>query len=478
MPVLHSTIPSVYQTVTRPAIMGVLDRLMLLTGIRHARIVLPNGEMVTPPSATTIDEKEIYSEFGNRTKIFVETTEEIMRESLQTTAQYENETVRFYNDPGLKCFFAPIIQKMKVTLSLRYRNKHRNAVASWVNTMANKIKNDSLMIDSTIDFTYILPNTIVELLCEIYNRSEAIAGHGDTLPEYIRKHFTTNFTILENMNGMHKTPAIRYIQPLARGIFDIDAEPQKVKGEVGGTWEASVQYVFYYDKPVSVFSRYSPMIHSQLLSQKFLIPYFTQSYRNWKTINYKSIHHLNKATGVDTKRLGSEAVEGYSEQNYDDWLPNYRQKMLHFDYRTLIVVDDDGLVLDMNALGSYRLTEEAKRYLRVFNEEATEFRKALIFLVLYEDGDQLEAKYLHLDKDLKLYYTGPVNKRKVYRLVVSSLIDPRDLFRDAWEQHENLGDIIGWDPAQEQIIGGVWSNLKFEVIAWNEALYQPPEDTQ
>jgi len=432
MPKLTMEIPEVYESITRPVAMKVLDDLLGYMNLSEKPpIVFTGGTGAEKHPGTAIgkDVKKSYI-FNSEAKVILEVSEEYPEEFALQQAQLRPEEMVFFSDDALEIWMKPMYQPVACTMSFKVRTDSetgaKQIVQNW-KKMVTRGKQDYL---HTVTYHYPIPLPMVVILCELHRMREAVAPYGDAVGPYLKAHFSDKMSVLSDQAGKSAYFVIRENQIGIQGWFDFnDSPPTFDKDAEGGSWGVSLTYKFHYDRCEGVMMHYPLMVHNQILDARF--------YEAEKPFELEDIHQqpnlsrdlFNKFAFNNGTSSAWTGRPGVAIPYVDTWLPNYEFPGCQNLLRILVGIDpaDPKAIVTLTELGSWEIQADALAYLHEVGQALFAPGGALFHVGLYKRQTLMPLDNLRIDSDLTISYVDDLQLREVHHLTMSLHYDMQSL---------------------------------------------------
>lgn len=428
MPIVTLPLPETYMSIERPAALDVIRQIRDATQISdHDLVISYRGisevSQLVGATLTPLNDPADSAFFRQAGKITATVSEQYDETSYLTMPLHYPDALSVFNDPDLRTHLKPIYSPTDVTIEFTYRAQSRALAASWRDHIRQRIKQNADVLSHDIAYEYGIPKTHLLILGEIHKLRENVAGYGDTFARWFSNHVSKKLTVLTKMDGTKPHLVFKENQINVQGYFDFSEPPSMDKGDVGSLWTISFSYRFRYEKPTHLVLYYPLTVHNQLLPAPFRGAPTDTTYH--RMIGDLSLSNQRYDLFRKSENHYYEQFEGIRIPYFDEWYPS----SLPFRQASLLLVlcridpTDPTLVLDLNDLGDYSLSESMKAYFKKYHTKLTQGKVNPFIISVYEYEFRIDPSNLYVDEDLVIRTTYPLDLRKVYRVHLGLTID-------------------------------------------------------
>lgn len=441
MPHISVTLPESEQAIGRPVIFGIIDQIQDVCKIdKSAKIYFPGptGKMQTSGSDIDGQEQDRFATFENRRIVFIDVDEDFDRNTLGSTSVTREEYAPVFEDAALGVQVCPVYATSQVSIQVRYRTPSETEAQRWRDDMRMRI---TQMRDTNlhkVKYHYSLPQTVCQVIEEIYDKREAVAGYGEDLGVYFKGHATERLTLITDQVGKNVQFVVAENQGRIIGQFELDAIPQKpTRDATHGVWEVSFTYKFNYERPMGVTMHYPVQVHNQLLSPMFVAftdkPIDPSSYP--KSFS-KSLSALN-AFEMDTMMNAAGNPDPFIRMpRYDDFkIPQVPQGTGTAWLALIEVGEDKKELFNLNEMGNIVMDADVMKFIREVEwQYITKQFKSILHLTLYRNNNQLSTGHLECDAQLNVTSRDELDLRNQHRVRMGIYVDLTLLPKEAMER--------------------------------------------
>lgn len=422
MPKLLLEIPETVESISRPVVHTVIDDLLKWLRIKDRPAIVYLGGSSQPPTERGFgSENAKYNVFNSEARIFIEVTEDYPEYLVGTQAQQRvNEFVEFY-DKDLGVSIKPMYQPIQVSVDFKIRTSDKASAQqiqqSWKRLMTGAMQ----LYHHTVSYHYPLPLEQMAILLEIHKAREAQGGYGDTPGEWFKKCFSKKMTVISDRAGHNLQFVIRENQTGIQGWYDFAAEiPKFDKDADGGSWTATVNYQFQYDRVEGTVLEFPLMVHNQLLPTHLynteLLPEIDggRPYRNYSGILAKYFEEYNKPKA-------GMGIGGVSIPHFDEWIQETKFPHTQTIARIMLQVDPNNrnAILNLGDIGEWELDLRMLKHLKAMGNDIFRFNSALAHITVCEGQTLLDPSNLMISNDLDIFYTKDLALRKNYHFNIA-----------------------------------------------------------
>lgn len=437
MPSIYDTILEKEQSITRPAIIAIVNQVKQLTNLSQDIPIRFTGDTKKQSSnSSTIDDGQSrLAKFTTGRYIFIEVVEDYDKESLGTTSMGFNEHNPVFLDKKLNTVINPIYATSNVSIDFKFRTNSKNEAIAWRDNVRFQVSRMRDLSLHSIDYHYSIPDNFVLVLQEIHRLRESLEPYGETFHQYVQANSVNRTRLISDITGKHYEYVISETQIRIIGRFDFDGIPEKMeRDEENGTHELTFSYIFNYQKPIACSMRYPISVHNQLLN-----PMFTTFSITNKTPDKASARFSNSLAALyefeGNKTMGDVIhFEGPIRiPEYDDFVIPHKQVGVATIFTALIEVDvvDKMTLLNLNNLGNLQLDQELIKWFKSGEYPyICDIYKSIINFSLYRNDYLVRDNTLTCDSELNIKSTVALDIRNQYRVKMSIVIDLSILKRD------------------------------------------------
>lgn len=449
MPRETVSIAETYHSITRPVAISVIKDMIQNLGLnKETSIIFPGLADQVPFNATTTDSATPTTPINTPTRqqAFITVNETFADHTARSEHPDYIDAAPIFYDKELNVLVKPIYNTKMMDIGVTLRAADATTVRRWFIHLKDMISRDFQTGAHLIHYSYVIPEGIMLLLLEIYNKRESNAPYNETVSKYINGHFSKRFAIDTNQAGKANTPLIREEQTMVHAWFELDQtnpnNPEKNNNT--GEWEIELNYKFYYSKVEKLVIDYPLVVHNQQIDTKFInlaqLPAFEHNYLQRTTDARLPLSHF-----IGHRDYGSQVQidPGLPIPWYDDWrLPEalYNGKTEASFLRVLTLADlGSKTLMTLTDLGEFKISLAMLRYLKRRPISLTRIYDNIFTLRVFRDNNLLDMNKTLIDDDLNVGHTWDYNLRNVYHVSMTILTDPSLL------SEEGLKD-LGKDP--------------------------------
>lgn len=423
MPQFTYPIPDVYESITRPVTVAVIKQIAAITGMPEDTFIEYGGmNEGIPTYKSLIGQANMdpgrFASFG---KVQVTATEVIDEDYYLSSAYFlsaDAKTVMKDSDIGI--MLRPFYEKVKVDLTFKYRGVDQGEMRNWMTGMKRRIKMDWLDQSLQASYNVIVPQLIMLFLSEFHRMSQAVAGDGLDLNQWLARRMLQQHTALTTLGGRWPQFAFKETQVDIIGWFDFQEVPQPVRTDGGSTFELDFTYKFQYERPTEFGLNYPLVIHNQIVKKKWrpdYVVYDPMALSGYAARSLSAYQTLLKNMGAQNGHARAGRIVPY----YDDWWAPHPPANTTNLLQTLIKIDpaDPTLVLDLNADNGFELDPTFRRYLETVREELCTLTRAAVLLTVYVNNRPLDSDLLYVDANMQVRTRNPLDLTKMYHLQFS-----------------------------------------------------------
>lgn len=424
MPQFSYPIPDVYESITRPVTVAVLKQIAAITGMEESLFIEYAGlnDGIATYRTALGQEKLSPGRFAAFEKLQVTVTERIDEDYHLSTAYFLHADAKtVWKDPEIGIMLRPFYEKVKATVSCKYRAADLGAMRNWQSGIKRRINQGWLDQSLQAKYNITVSPLIMHFLREFHRMACNVAPIDDTnFEDYISKRFLQANTVLSTLSGGHHQVAIKETQLDVVGWFDFTEIPEPTKQDQQATFECDFTYQFQYDRPVEMGLNYPLVIHNQLVGKKYRPDYVVYDPVNLKGYADRSVsayHTILRNMG----QFDNKARNGRIVPWFDDWwaprIPSNTTNLL----QVLVRIDpnDPTLVMDLRQPSGWTWAPEFQQCIADNWRELTNPGACAVLLTLYRNNDMIDAAQLYVDDKLCVRTRTPMQMSKMYHLQFS-----------------------------------------------------------
>ena len=415
-------------TVERPVVFDVIRQLMRATSIPDDTPIFYAGEdgglIQVGSDNSTLQPGD--NRWPHSPHIELKAEFEAVQDLLLSTQPMGPSGSAAFHDPELDVIIRPTYTNYKVTLEVKYATSDQNAARKWRDLVRTYFSMGRTSFLHEVTYRYCIPEEILVILKSIHALRESIAGYGESLEQWLKKHLTYRMATEVNMDVTQKEVVICENQGRVQAFFDFEGDPPKEgKDSATGLWEIDFSYSFTYSKPVAVAFKYPTIIHQQLLDEKYCEDVsqdsFQERYARWALDSGV----LSKSEPVIADLI-YKANQGLDIPSFDKFIP---KSILPTTVRVCTVLatmspDNKRNMFRLDQLGDYQIKQEILDFIAESEHPfMTQLYGSILQVSLYQDDRIKPQTILRVGSDLSVYSTLDLPLRKTYRVRLSLVSD-------------------------------------------------------
>ena len=446
MPKVVLEVPETEESISRPIASSISKQIVQRIGLdKSIRIVMPFEDLGVSNQNTTMYEGVQAPNRLNTQDQMEVVYEEEYSDFNQLTRPYVNiiDNKPIFIDDTLKISMHTNYQQIKGTLRCILRSTDFTRMQRWVKSIKNRVEREYVGNIHHVDYHYPIPLEALYMVCEMYNMRERNYGIGETLGQYLNKHFVKNTTKIVNPGGKNATWVIAENQLAITGWFDfgnIPPKPTKVDG--AGAYTIEFTYNYIHDRCDDIILDYPFMVHNQHIPDFMFdrkVPYELDNYKATSNLSTTFMNDVfDYKVGVPDP---NKILPGVPIPFYDTW---YTPKTgsNHSDImRLMLSVDEEDrtLIGEIDDVGDWYLKKNTVNYMKKVGEKVLKPYKSVVYVRLFSYDDLMSYKDLSIDSKLCVRFKPGLDPRKVYHLSVSLMADPTQLDPEGYKDLADNG---------------------------------------
>lgn len=463
MPLVSLTLPNITQSVERPVVFSVADQVRLATNIgSDVPIFYLNDEGELSSAGSTLDGKhdERLTRSESLRRIVISSLTSYAEDQQVTDVSGRMGNHPIFVDNSLGVWMAPASTSTSVELSFDFYTRSKEEARRWRDDVAHRYIQGRQALKHQVTYSYTLPLVTYYLIRDIWQKRENIAGHGQTLEQYVSVCMSNQLQLISDETGKNAQLTLACSQDRIQGYFDFTNEPNKIEHDKdNGTYRASFKYKFVYQCPVMLDMCYPIIVHQQLLSERF-IEFCNKGPQedDRAVIRSQYLWGLKPMESMDWMRVMKPRYPFVRIPEIDDFRLNYffpgtgmyllvllqqpNKETLAFNMRELgdVVLDPD--ILDFLASGEYQYVGKPG--------------KSIFHMDLYCNDSLCDYPSLAIDQDLNVTILEEIELRAVYRVRCALYTDLSFIDRSA------LDRLMQHPKAFQKILGAINNLLRYD----------------
>ena len=451
MPKVERPVPESDQAIVRPIAIAVIQEVMM------NRLGLPATTAITYPGYTeTIAQPHGFisnpyeqNRFPTTDKLFLEVTENYVEDLLPGTSTNSLEHVPLWLNEDLEICIVPIYFSVEMKFTIHYRAKNKTDARRFYDMMIMKLPKREDTWLHTLKYSYGIPESYMKILEGIHELVEKQEGYGEDFNTFFRKWANPRYGELTDQVGKNTTGVFSDTQERCIGFFDDPITPDwgNRKDETD-VWEVQFPYVVRYEKPKDVYFDYPIVIHNQVLSSKYRGKKGFERVEDTQAFRSKSMHHLKNFESMNNADRHVKDQPGRYFPLYDEFIPRNIPRETIRVFTALVMLDDEKPNLLMNIADlegpsfGFRVTDAIKKYMSEQCDKVTIPREAAVQISFYMGRNLMHPDFIRMDKDLNIYSTRPLSKRKYYHIRMSIVTDLLYLTEPATTEIRKYPDVV------------------------------------
>lgn len=468
MPKALVTLPDVYETVSRRVMVdvaGQLARTMRLPGDTY--VYLPGLAEKVPMNGGTFgdccDPGVRYPAQANMTLRFIEEAEE--QYTLPTPVNIP-EWRPLFQDPVRGVTIRPVYRYMTVQVQFEYNAPNIVVAQRWIDEMRARISMMRAELYQTLEYSYQIPRPVMQLLKEIYDKTEASAQPtGLTFKEYFDEYIMQPYTGGATLINTHEIPLVPEKQYEVLGWFDFTTTPETPQRQDGGNYTTSFVYTLHYNRPMQLFVSYPMLAHNQVIDRLYRP---VEPYKRFKEVTRRVTTTKGSFDEFEASLI-SQRMPYIQHPPTDDWIPDFVPKHVLTFFTGLVVLstDDRRCLLNLYNMGEYTFTPYFLEYFLQQGDRVFDKIDSIFDFRLYEnDTFRSDVKLqfrpgtltIETDRDLDItrYYHIQISfRRNWYQVSPETLQTLRQYPAVLYASLRALGVFLGGGSYQDlKLMGG------------------------
>lgn len=422
MPRVYLAVPEMENLIERPVILGVIRDLFKFTGIPESTKILFSSDLnVAAQNGSTIDNSDDVALFNQKSKLFVTVEEKPYENAPQNSYAFKANQKPILYDDRLGIISRVEYKHMEVRVSIRYRATDKNEAKRWRTEMLGRIDLQRNVYMHRIEYAYPIPEEFFYILKELHATMETNNGYGVSFDDYVKNIIVDRVTCVTDVAGKNGLQVVPEAQGRIQGWFDNDFTDPGDRENNTTNWNISVDYVFTYEKPITMSLSYPLFVHQKLIPAT-IAPRFVDEFgkanprvTQERTLYGKALANFEVTTMRDARR----AQQGFDIPWYDEWLPrNVRSYTIRvFTARCVTDPKDKRAICNiMDVQPMVKLKPSIINFLKGEGKYMVYPYGSIFTLDLYDEFDFVDFKTVRMDSNLEIRTTFDMDVRKNYHL--------------------------------------------------------------
>lgn len=375
MPNMIIDIPELEESVQRPVVTDVLNRIMKDTYLTNQGLPIyyPGLQESMAVNGSTMDDNvNPKLRLSNNKRIEIEVTDQVL-----PSQNYEYRRLQYPNifeDMDRRITAKTIYEQVEVKVSVNYISPDRVSAFNWQRGIKQRINQFVADHMHSVDYHYVIPDEITYMLMLMHDMAKKYTQIEDEYGTYLVNHIKQRYDFIANQAGTRPRLAIEQRQTMIYGNYDFNYEVTEIeRKDDAGSYGASFTYTFMYERPTWVMLMYPLVVGNLLLPKKY--------------ISYNEAYDKDTNNGIKPITLGHMQYFQFNGQPYsaqwgvgipyfNDFTPPDTHPHYFGLFRVLCLVAKDnprGLFhLDYRVsedLGVYKFPDYTLAYMKAFHQK-------------------------------------------------------------------------------------------------------------
>lgn len=387
----------------------------------------------------TMEKKYGESDFGTQPK-----TRKIEVLYEDTSSDFEDNSIFFqkeeynhvFNDTECGVKLSPVIKNFQYTLTIEVTAKSKVILTSVLNKLRER---DSLIRKNfrhnDVEVVSYLDNRVIMLLDEI-NKKRKLLYPTETVGDYIKKYRDKSLKTV-NSGGDNKKNilAIENRYMYVNGRLVTEANSLKIEyNSDNKDHTLNLTYEVNACLPIRLNVVHPSLIFNQVIHRKMI-----QNIDPYKhhVFTPKYIDEFDKQVTVEKNLFTNNSSLYVTIPEWDTSVMKQVNKYFKIIFTALIgMVGQDSTtpILNLKNLGKLvKIKDEFIKFLEDGEwQYLTDLLKSTFIINIYENDRLLSNDYLEVNENLDIFYVGPIDLKKIYRLSFSICINPNIVTKEAY----------------------------------------------
>jgi len=434
MPKLQRPIPESDQSIVRPIAVSLIQDIMInkLLLSRDIRIQYPGYTNTSGQTHKWLSHVRDTDRLPTSDRMHVDVTENYVSDWMPQNVTNKVEHIPLFLNRELDVEIRPIYASMEMKINLQYRAKNKTDARKWYDYMMLKVPNREDVTYHTLNYSYSLPASYIEILKEIHRLTEIKGAIGDDFNDFFTKWVNPKWTILTDQTGKNTLGAFAESQIKCLGFFDHGNEPDfGSRPDETDTWLVEMPYVLRYEKPKDIYFSYPIVIHNSVLSSKYRNTTKYEIVEDLPQTRTWSMAHMKQMESLENPLLSNHAFPGKHFPVFDDWMPRMVPDRTKRVFTTLVLIpdpdsDDPLQLMNLRDLEhpQYNMcfNKHMLDFLNTEHQYVHEYRNSAINICLYK-GRLWMDEWVNMSKDLNIKSVKKLDIKSIYHVRLSLVSD-------------------------------------------------------
>lgn len=422
MPNISVPLVETNKAAIRPALLDITRQVMEITQIPSTTRINYRGDAdgVAQKGSGLQDGSERDNiQVSSQDTVTIEVDAVYDENTFASTAVSQSEHLPVLMDEELGVIFRPVYARMECIINFVYKTRSRTMAERWRDDIRVRVSQMRDVNLHDIEYHMPVPYPFVNLLQQIYKQREAVAGYGESMPDYLRKVMTSRLTEISNFSGERTMLTISEKQTRVQGYFDFTGVPEKAnKNSENSAWTIGFAYSVAFDCPISMHASYPVMVHNEFLPEKFIPPPARDDDRIRKSFS-RSGTALNHFEIDNFNSRSHYPLQSITIPDFDEFVANTAPPDMHRLISVLCQVDpnDPKALIKLDELGEeYQFDPTILKFIKSEVPYLTTPYRSIFYVTVYRWKYLTSHEDYVIDADLNLSFKEDLSMRKNYRV--------------------------------------------------------------
>lgn len=434
MPVEAVPIIEVERTISRPIAMSVVRDLFSRWGYNgdQVKVIMFGSTESIPLNKSTLQDEGKVQRLFNDDTVKIEVDENYVDYGAPYQPYKDIEMPYIFLDSALGIKVRPVVREVQCEISITLNAKSRVQADQIRRKMQAEMRAYSQYQEHIVQYHYQIRPEVVKILYRLWENRDKVSSYHDTFAEWFNKCIESRITMISNQGGKGQHLAMRETQVSLMGWYDFSDPPKKEQEETGMIHAYTFTYKYTYMRPEHLVMEYPIAIHNQMipdiLIDKDKLPDASQFY-GYTGMTNADAYQLNY---FHNEQYLISRLNGVKIPYYDDWQGYKPSRSFNLVLQALVQLDPDNraLIMKLDDMGSWRLSESALRYIKARGNRNFSPYRGIFYITLHIWDKVVDLSLMNIDNDLNITYSGGLSLRNNHHFVVSLLTDPSRLVDD------------------------------------------------
>jgi hypothetical protein len=421
---------NIESSVDRPVLIRVVEDVRKFLGFSNSVYYNIDENDLVDKEKNKIGDIESYS--SPRTEEIVIThTEDIEEDTELSLVTINPDYQDIYVDNDIGASFRPLHVVKKHIITFKYFNKSKSKVNNLINRLRVKPTSSDWTIIHNLEYSYILPGYLSNLLIEINTLKNTRLVTPVDLNQYINNTFDRRVDMVNPEDGDTKKVDIGIKEKQHNVLGHITSPLGNIKKEYDeekGSWYVEFEYSFSYETPIQLLAKYPIMIYNNLIDKKYREVLSLTKPTTCSTAVY------NKGTAglMDISKAKISQYLTIPKNSYYKNIPEddnfvapkpdpYTVRILSI--LTIVSDADKTDLFNINDIPNIKFKDTILDFMKTEFQYMSRPYESIFFFELFRNGVKDYKNKIIADADLNLRTEFEMDMKSTYRVMINATVD-------------------------------------------------------